>query len=172
MSFKRLSLLLSLSFIFAIVSHQVDSSVSSYYPDVKRTAELVECGDKLMPEDAFVSGDWWPGETWGRWTREGENVISFVTKLTDFRIEISYQRVSEATELEVKSVSGGKFDIESKPNLLSLKIRGHDFTNLNTPLTIFFETKNAVRPFDVDKNNPDFRKLGAGVKEIHILCGN
>jgi hypothetical protein len=172
MSMKRLVTLFSLSFALFIVSQQVDRSVSSYYPDVKRSAEIVECGDKFMPEDAFVSGEWWPGETWGRWTREGENRISIVTKLSDFSVDISYQKVSEKTQLDVNSVTGGDFSLLSQPNLLKLDIRNHKFTDLNTPLTIYFETKNAVRPFDVDKNNPDFRKLGIGVKEISISCQN
>ncbi len=172
MSLRRLIILFSLSLIFLIVSYQVDNSVSSYYPDVKRTAEVVECGDKFMPEDAFVSGGWWPGETWGRWTREGENRISIVTKLSDFSLEISYQKVSEKTYWGVNSVTGAGFEFRSEPNLLNLDIRDHNFTDLNTPLTIYFETKDSVRPFDVDKNNPDFRKLGVGVKEIRVLCPN
>jgi hypothetical protein len=172
MNLKRLITLFSLSLIFVIASHQVDNSVSSYYPDVKRSAEIVKCGDKFMPEDAFVNGQWWPGETWGRWTREGENNISIVTKLSDFSLEISYQKVSEKTQWEVKSVTGAQFESQGEPNLMKVYIRNHKFTDLNTPLTIYFETKNAVRPFDVDKNNPDFRKLGVGVKEIIILCSS
>ncbi len=172
MSLKRLFTLFSLSFIFVIVSYQVDNSVSSYYPEVKRSAELVDCGDKIMPEDAFVSGEWWPGETWGRWTREGENRISLVTKLSNFRLEVSNQKVSEKTQLEVKSITGGEFTVQDQPNLLRLDITNHKFTDLSTPLTIAFETTNAVRPFDVDKNNPDFRKLGVGFKEMKVVCNS
>jgi len=152
--------------LFLVSNYLINISISTYYPsDNWRVAEP-QCGTNVLIDDSFVSEGWWPGEDWGRWSRDGISNVFFKAPASKFNLNFSIQKVSDKTEYFFIG-SNDNIVNNSNPNQIKLTFNSFEKGQL---VELEFETKNAVPPFLVDSNNADFRKLGAGVSQLYFDC--
>ena len=160
------SILLLLLFLLIISSNSINKSISTYYPTGVISIASPACGKSYLVDDSFVSKGWWPGENWGRWSRNGESDLFFRAPAEKFTLTFSLQKVSEKTLFSYKE-NNKNVKNSSTGNQVNLVFHDYDPGEI---ITLNFETKNAIPPFLVDSNNPDFRSLGVGISQIFFDC--
>lgn len=154
--------------IALISSSYINKSISMYYKTPQANARVLECGSEIIPDDSILEGNWWPGENWGRWTKNGQNDFIVTTNAESFKVLLKLQWVTKDTQFNLIKVKNAKLLDTQKTDseyVVSLKK-----ISVDKEVKLSFLTSGATQPFAVDRENPDFRKLGAGIMSLKVLC--